>query len=41
MDPSKLVTRSIGLDEAPAAIAEMDGFSRVGVTVIDRFQGFS
>jgi alcohol dehydrogenase len=41
MDPSKLVTRSIGLEEAPAAIVEMDGFSRVGVTVIDRFQGVS
>ena len=37
MDPSRLVTRSIALAEAPAAIAEMDGFSRVGVTVIDRF----
>ena len=31
MDPSQLVTRSIGLEEAPAAIAEMDGYARVGV----------
>ena len=37
MDPSRLVTRSIALEEAPAAIAEMDGYTRVGVTVIDRF----
>jgi len=36
-DPSRLVTRSIALDEAPAAIAEMEGYARVGVTVIDRF----
>lgn len=36
-DPSRLVTRSIALEEAPAAIAEMDGYARVGVTVIDRF----
>jgi alcohol dehydrogenase len=37
MDPSRLVTRRITLEEAPAAIAEMDGYVRVGVTVIDRF----
>jgi D-arabinose 1-dehydrogenase-like Zn-dependent alcohol dehydrogenase len=37
MDPSRLVTRRITLEEAPAAIAEMDGYTRVGVTVIDRF----
>ena len=37
MDPRRLVTQRIALAEAPAAIAEMDGYGRVGVTVIDRF----
>jgi alcohol dehydrogenase len=37
MDPSRLVTCKIALEEAPAAVGEMDGYARVGVTVIDRF----
>ncbi|HSF95295.1 MAG TPA: zinc-binding dehydrogenase, partial [Thermohalobaculum sp.] len=37
MDPSRLITRRITLDETPAAIVEMDGFTRTGVTVTDRF----
>ena len=37
MDPGRLVTGRIALDEAPAAIAGMDGYARAGVTVVDRF----
>jgi alcohol dehydrogenase len=34
--PERLVGRTIGLDEAPAALAAMDRFSGAGVTVIAR-----
>jgi alcohol dehydrogenase len=37
LDPARLITRRIALSEAGAALAAMDGFSGVGVTVIDRF----
>lgn len=37
VNPQRLITRRIGLDEAGAALAAMDGYSGVGVTVIDRF----
>lgn len=37
LDPARLVTGTIALDEAGAALAAMDGYSGVGVTVIDRF----
>lgn len=37
MDPSRLITRRIDLADAPAALAEMAGYGRAGVTVIDRF----
>jgi hypothetical protein len=33
----RLVVRTIDLEESSPAIAEMDGYARVGVTVIDRF----
>ena len=35
--PQRLVGRRIALDEAPAALAAMDRFPGVGVTVVDRF----
>jgi alcohol dehydrogenase len=34
--PDRLVGQTIGLDEAPAALAAMDRFSGAGVTVIAR-----
>jgi alcohol dehydrogenase len=37
LDPSRLVQRTISLDEAPEALAAMGTFARAGVTVIDRF----
>ncbi|WP_374313056.1 zinc-dependent alcohol dehydrogenase family protein [Dongia sp.] len=37
LDPSRLVTKRIALTEAGAALASLDGFQGVGVTVIDRF----
>ena len=37
IDPARLVTGTIALDQAGAALAAMDGYSGVGVTVIDRF----
>jgi alcohol dehydrogenase len=37
MDPSRLITRRIELADAPAALAEMAGYGRAGVAVIDRF----
>jgi alcohol dehydrogenase len=37
LQPEKLIGRTIGMDEAPAALAAMDRFSDVGVTVIDPF----
>ena len=35
--PEKLITRRIGLEEAPQALAAMGDFNRTGVTVINRF----
>ena len=37
IDPTRLVTRRIGLEGAGAALAAMDRFEGVGITVIDRF----
>ena len=37
IDPARLVTETIALDQAGTALAAMDGYSGVGVTVIDRF----
>jgi len=37
IDPARLVTRSISLEESGAAIAEMNGYTGAGITVIDRF----
>jgi alcohol dehydrogenase len=37
LDPSRLVTRTIPLEEAGAALAAMDGTAAAGITVIDRF----
>jgi hypothetical protein len=33
-----MITRRIPLSEAGAALAAMDGYAGVGVTVIDRFR---
>ena len=37
LEPARLVTRTIALEEAGAALAAMDGTGGAGVTVIDRF----
>jgi len=37
IDPASLITKRISLDEAGDAIAVMDGYTGVGITVIDRF----
>lgn len=37
IDPSKLVTRRVSLEEAFDVIAEMSHYSNVGITVVDRF----
>jgi alcohol dehydrogenase len=37
LDASRLIGRTIQLEEAPAALAAMGGFAPLGVTVIDRF----
>ncbi|MBC8037099.1 MAG: zinc-dependent alcohol dehydrogenase family protein [Rhizobiales bacterium] len=37
IDPARLITKRIPLDEAGAAIAAMDGYTGTGITVIDRF----
>ncbi len=37
VDPRRLVTRTIALEEASTVLAAMDSFAGVGVTVIDRF----
>lgn len=34
VDPSRLISRSIGLNDAPAALAAMDRFEHEGITVI-------
>ena len=36
LDPNALIGKTIPLEEAPAALAAMDGFGAVGLTVIDR-----
>lgn len=36
LDPARMITNRIGLDEAGAALAAMNGYTGVGVTVIDR-----
>lgn len=35
--PQKLIGRHIGLDEAPAALMEMNKFGGIGITVVTRF----
>lgn len=37
VDPSRLVTNTVSLDEASSVLEAMGGFGGVGVTVIDRF----
>jgi alcohol dehydrogenase len=37
LDPARLVTRTIALEEAGAALEAMNGYSGAGITVIDRF----
>lgn len=37
IQPSRLVTRHISLEESGAAIAAMNGYTGAGITVIDRF----
>lgn len=37
LDPSKLVTKTIPIEDAGAALAAMDGYAGTGITVIDRF----
>lgn len=37
LDPGKLVTRKVALEETSAVIAAMDGYDTLGFTVIDRF----
>ncbi len=39
LDPARMITRRIALPEAGAALAEMNGYTAVGVTVIDRIPG--
>lgn len=38
LDPARLVTRRIALEEAGAALAAMDRYAGAGITVIDRFR---
>jgi alcohol dehydrogenase len=35
--PQKLIGRTIALDDAPAALTEMNSFAGTGITIIDRF----
>lgn len=37
LEPSRLIGKTIGLDEAPEALTTMDQFKSIGITVIDRF----
>lgn len=37
LDPARLITKTIPLEEAGAALSAMDAYAGVGVTVIDRF----
>jgi alcohol dehydrogenase len=39
LDPARMITKRIALSEAGAALKAMDGYSGVGVTVIDRMNG--
>jgi alcohol dehydrogenase len=39
LDPARMITRRIGLDEAGAALMAMNSYAGVGVTVIDRIPG--
>ena len=39
LDPARMITRRIALPEAGAALEAMNGYTGVGVTVIDRMQG--
>jgi alcohol dehydrogenase len=38
LDPARMITKRIALSEAGAALKAMDGYTGVGVTVIDRLQ---
>lgn len=38
LEPSKLIGKTIGLNEAPEALTSMDQFKGIGITVIDRFK---
>lgn len=38
LDPARLVTKRIALEEAGAALAAMDRYAGAGITVIDRFR---
>lgn len=38
VDPARLVTRTVSLDEASSVLEKMGSFGGVGVTVIDRFR---
>lgn len=40
LDPSRLIRRTIALDEVPSVFADMGTFSGYGVTVVDRFNNF-
>lgn len=35
LDPKRLVGETISLDQAPEALADMDSFSNIGITIID------
>lgn len=37
LEPQRLVTRQVALEEAPAVLVDMDRFNALGVVVIDRF----
>jgi alcohol dehydrogenase len=37
IDPARLVTHTISLEEAGSALAAMNGYVGAGITVIDRF----
>ena len=37
LDPGRLVSQTIPLEEAGTTLAAMDGYETLGITVIDRF----
>ena len=39
LDPARMITRRIALSDSGAALKAMDGYTGVGVTVIDNLQG--